>query len=299
VAARVTVTGEGSRYHLDFEAESDGVKSRRRLVVDSCEAVTEAAALLLLLTMDPILARALGVEEPTSTPDDATLPSEPPPDEPSAEPVEKATPAKASPVSNVTSEVDSVDEPNRRNPPPRIAGGDSGWRGWVGVGPEFVQGMTPAAALGPAVSAGLGYGVLRLSGSAGWHRAWTANLEGLEDGSVEAELVRAGAGVGVQFGTSGVQLGPVVGVGFERVTARTFGISAPGEGSTSWPTLRGGVGLNALISTPWSLSAEVGALLPLSRPSFLVEGEPRAAHQPAKVGAEVLVAISWAWGSQF
>src|SRR5690606_7343759 len=63
VSAQVHVTTRGQEYRLEYRADRDGTQSRRVLTLDSCEAVTEASALLLLLTIDPILADTMGATQ--------------------------------------------------------------------------------------------------------------------------------------------------------------------------------------------------------------------------------------------
>jgi hypothetical protein len=133
----------------------------------------------------------------------------------------------------------------------------------------------------------------------GWQRAFTAELPGVEDASIEADLLRADLRTAVHLGTQRFELGPTVGIGVERMAARSVGVETPGRGATHWPTLSGGVTLNASISEPWGLAAGTGLVLPLARPNFLVRGEDEIAHRPARLGFEAWVGISWAFRSQF
>jgi hypothetical protein len=139
------VLAKGSGYVLEYRAQKGTVESRRTLVLDSCEAAREAAVLLLLLTLDPILAESLGASRVV---EQAEAPG--PPSVPTAE----VTPTPLGPVNSAASAGTTRPAKGTTHPsraPLKEAAG-RGWvpGGWLAMGGSLVSSLTARAKNGLA-----------------------------------------------------------------------------------------------------------------------------------------------------
>ncbi len=297
IAARVVVKGEPERYILDFRATKDGVESRRRLLVDTCEAATEAGALLLLLTLDPLLADRLGASEiveqketegPPPEPEDKTAP-EPTPAEDVKAPESEPTAAQTPPSPSESRAVDV----------PLVEGGDWVRGGWIGAGPTLITGMTPSAAYGGTLRGGFELGRLQVAVAGAYLVAPEAPIPAIEGAGVRSTMARASVRGEPRFGTGWWHFGPAVGLSLEYVAATSVDITSSGAGATQWLSGQVGVWSTAMISESWGLRLDAGATFPFERPRYRIVGVQEPVHRPAWVGVEAFVGAFWAWGSQF
>ena len=66
--------------------------------------------------------------------------------------------------------------------------------------------------------------------------------------------------------------------------ARGFGAASNYDASAAWMAATGGVLLRLPVTSWLALRADADAIVPLSRPTFVVEGDG-AVHRPASLGA--------------
>jgi hypothetical protein len=294
VNAVIDVTPSGSNYVLSFRAQKGAVESRRALVLDSCEAAREVSVLLLLLAVDPILAESLGASRVV---EQAQAPAPPP------APVAEATPTQPGTV-RLTPAAAPTPRLTRRAPSrpraPAHDGHERGWvdGGWFALGGLLVSSVTPAAGFGVALEGGVRRAPFRVGASGGWARSLAATVDEVPGASLSASLLRAHLMASWELGPRDLRFGPVITLGVERVDAEVRGISAPTSGSTPLLSATAGGWLNLVVSRGWGLTARASALIPLEQPRFRVAGLREALHQPGPVGADVVLGVSWAWGSQ-
>jgi hypothetical protein len=80
-----------------------------------------------------------------------------------------------------------------------------------------------------------------------------------------------------------VEISPCAGADLQMVSAKGFGATTNYDASAAWISATGG-GLVRVPVTSWlALRGEADALVPLSRPRFVVEGDG-AVHKPAAIG---------------
>jgi hypothetical protein len=146
------------------------------------------------------------------------------------------------------------------------------------------RGMLPAAAIGGALTLAWTPGRLRIEAEA---RRW-----GSQNGSV------AEYGSGARFSVTSLggracwaalktgrfELSPCTGADAHLVSAPGFGADTNYSRSAAWTALGGG-GLGRISLTSWlAVRARAEAVIPLSRPTFIVENEG-SVHRPSIVGA--------------
>ena len=81
-----------------------------------------------------------------------------------------------------------------------------------------------------------------------------------------------------------VELSPCAGADVQVMSARGFGAARNYDASAAWMSVSGGALLRIPLTSWVALRAQVDAIVPLSRPSFVVEGDG-AVHRPAGLGA--------------
>ncbi len=311
--ARVKVTARGDRYVVEYSARTNGVRSSRTLNVDSCEAATEAAALLLLLTLDPVLADTIGAAKVV--------------DAAEAEPEQPAKPEPSSGQNADAEEEDDDDErsatgepspatPEAANSTPQraqapastdvdvaqptenalaAAMGDT----WFGLGAQTVTGVTPRLGIGAGLVGGAEFGWLSTELGVLWARALDATVPSIDGSRVVARLWEAHIDAGAQLGTRTFGYGPRVGLGAVMLQAETGGVTETGAGSSQWLVVRGGAHISTAITGAWTLTAGGDVLWSLRRPRFLIAGADQVvAHRPATFGSELFLGISYRWSSQ-
>ncbi|MGE5784778.1 MAG: hypothetical protein ACM3ZE_09305 [Myxococcales bacterium] len=291
VRATISIRASDSNYLVRFQARKGEVESRRTLVVDGCEAATEASTLLLLLTLDPVLAESLGAnrvmansENADPTPQaDANVP----PAQPVSEPLPVSTPHKPFAI-----------EPQRS--PATIASPGLRWDlgAWAAFGGAMVSHVTPAVGLGVALEGGVRVGRLRIGMRSGWIQSLSAPVDELAGASVRAKMLRAHLTTGFELGSRAIRFGPAFDIGVDYVTAEVEGVSVSRPGSTPLISAAAGVWTNVVITGSYGLVARFGALFPLERPRFQVVSLQHPVHQPGPVGLDGFIGLFYVWGSQ-
>lgn len=291
-AANVTVvvTPRDARYLLSYRARRADVVSQRSLVVDGCEAASEVAALLMILTLDPVLAESLGaaqvveqVATPAAAPEPAPAAAPPAPTEPPPAAAPESTPPAPPPPPPL------APRPARR---PWLDGA------WLALGGARLTAVTPSAGYGFSMEGGVRRAPLRLSASGGWARSLDVDIEGVPGARLRATVLRAHVTAALEIGPRPLRFGPSADLGVEVLTADPRGISAGHSGSTPLVSAALGGWASLAISRHWGLLGRAKVLLPLERPRFWVGGLEAPVFQPERVGSDLSLGVFFAWGSQ-
>lgn len=261
-SATVTGTANGD-FHLLLIVQHGDEQLTRKLEAPSCVELSDAAALILALVLDPeLLARG----EPTPPPNEARESSSAAPPAPARDavalPVREARPsvarAKAAPVTARARLVPFVE-----------------------LGPVASWGVIPSPALGVSLSGGFDFRSWRVSVTGAYFPSRHAQAAG-SAASAAFELRTIGASLCYsQRLTEGLRLGPCLLSDFGSVAALGEGVDAPQGDTKRW----GSTGLAALLRYASRRAFEVGVQaslqLPWGRPQYWLAGS--RVYDPAAV----------------
>lgn len=309
-AALRTVPSEAPREHLDAEVEVErgerwtvtirtkraGIAAaERRLDATSCEALADATAVILALALVP---SQPDESPPIGAPGSAQGPGEvagpPSPStaaaaaaDPGAAPVAASAPtptpiAAAAPAGAAPDAVDRA-APSREPYAHALAAGAS----------LATDGTTlPGPALGVRASVGWTPSRARLE-LAGAAYADQSKTTGISAAGATFTLLVAGARGCWAIVRDAVELSPCAGADVQIVKAHGYGASANYDASAAWLSATGGALVRVPVTRWLALRGDVDAVVPLSRPTFVVEGDgavhrPKALGVRAGIGAELL-----------
>lgn len=248
LAARVVVRKETSGYHADVSLDRGAGASGnvRSLEGSTCAEVTDAVALVLALTLDPTaVAPARTVMPPA--------------------PTVRAAPA---PTATAPATADSA----QPEAPRRVQDAPIPVHLATSVGAFLDSSMLPSLAAGAR---------LGVQGSYGWARLEARGALAFEN---EASIANRAAGARYRFfalgllpGAQVLSRGPfsidlLAGAQWVRVLGSSFGVSQVADGGTSLAVLDAAAVARLELFSWLLLRAEIEGWVPLSRPSFLVEG---------------------------
>lgn len=254
-----------------------GGRQTRILRARSCEALAEATALLLAVTIDP----TANLETPAEPPPEPT--AEPPP-EPAVEPSRQAA---VEPPPEPALPVLAPGPTAVASPPPRRAT----LQGFVAAGLQTQWGALP----------GLGLGVLA-AGGLRWRRARVQALASYVSTVRERELAAApevrlrgdqwwlGVTGCATFSRGRIAL-PLCGGWFAgAVRTRARGLASGGTLRLPWTGALVDAGLRVLLHPRIALALQGGAQIPILRPTFRVDGIG-VVHQTTSVVAQAQLGL--------
>jgi hypothetical protein len=268
--------------------------AERHLEATSCAALADATAVILALALIP---EASTTRNASATPAVSAAAAAAPAPEAEAAPAAAAPPPSRPP------------SPAAAPPPSPVASPAPAERALVSDG-ALVSDADRAAAQGAfahalAASASLHADGTTLPSAAVGGRAalaWTPARVRLEVGGSyfsEQSKTTATSGAGAAFtllvadargcwaiarsARSGVELSPCIGADVEVVQARGFGAAKNYDANAAWVSATGGALLRVPMTSWLALRADAGAIVPFSRPRFVVEGDG-AVHRPAPLG---------------
>lgn len=295
VRATVAVRETRAGLRVNYDATRSGHSSKRELVVTDCAAAVEASALLLVLTLDPVLASSATVDGLATGPVDA----EP---APSVEPAPEPTPASkpepkvvAAPKSRLPEPRPIEDAPDALPSPSIVEGG------WLGLGGELVTGVSPTVGRGLRLDLGTTAFGARFGIWGAYN--WVSDHAVPELGpaaNLRSQLMRLRAWGGPVFAAGITRFGPVLSLGVEHLRANVVGIARPAPGHSTWLSASAGGHLDVHFSSAVALRLQAAALLSLERPTFSVRRGPEVVlvYQPSPIGLEASGGLVWVWGSQ-
>jgi hypothetical protein len=272
--ASVDITRVGPE-RLSLRVRTDGpeTQSARTLEVDTCAAAVRAAALLIVLAIDPMAVSA----------EDAVLTDSEPADPPS--PPEQTEPPPPAPKEETVRETPTPSSPSRQRTPTQLTVSAMG----AGLGH---WGETAALAFGATLGARARYGRLSVLGAGSWLAERESDLD-----APNTRLATSALGVhgelGWELGHAPLHFGPHVGMGMRRVQAQALGISEPRPAQSSyWSHLRAGVSMNVELSKFLEVFSNVSAVIPLQPPTYSVEGLGEV-HQAEALGLDLQLGVFW------
>lgn len=264
VHASVRITEHEGLFVAELDLTSSDGSDRRRLDAERCDVVTDAAAYVVAVMIDPMVEPSLSeVEsEPVAEPAPVVEPTAPPRPEAAREP----TPG-----------------PQRRSSPRPPDTTRARIRAALRVGPAIGVGLLPSVAPGIVGGAALLLPRLRIELLAAHWFARPARL---------ADRPETGGDIGLTTGA--VRMCPLamrkpveipVCAGFElgSMRGRGVGISDPAEVRLLWAAFAAGAGLVWVPVPRVGLWLDASLVVPVSRPVFSAENVGRV-YQPAVVG---------------
>ena len=240
--------------------------SQRELDAESCTAVTAAAAVIVALTIEAQPSDAGGEISPALEASVDAGPRPPPVD------------AGLSPLD---AEV-APEDPD---------GGEASPLSFFLAGSALGSvGALPRAALGVGGALGLARGPFQVEAIVGyWPDVSHAIAGDLSRGGTFRSLTAGARGCGVHtWGRIGAGL--CGGASFTSVHAEAFGVRTPIAAEGAWPSLRGDALVQVGLSRVLALRATVGGVVPLTRPTFEVEGGG-VVYRPSAVGLDLSAGV--------
>lgn len=253
--ARVTRAEDGG-WLLHLTIISGGLVDARELVGDSCQALVDSVAVILALQLSPTENDDNELRLPAPVRSAAPAPAP----VPSADRAQRASPRSRFVQLALSGTADSAALP-RLALGGRVELGSAVERWYFGAG--FVQWLRQEEALGLARS---GHG----------HFGWRAGF------------------FQVCHGTWGEQLrfGPCLGAELGQLSARSSNVRVPGVVAEPWVAALGGIGFAAPFGPHLSFTSSLQAVVPLRRPSFVIEGIGEI-HQPRPIGVRSALGLAW------
>ncbi len=296
-AHAVVTEPQTGTWHVSLTTVVDGVRGAREIDAASCSALADATALIVALAIDPSSASIAARSGPTGStgaanlgpapsssspaPPSSAQPAGPPTaPEPRARPREAAQPAAPHADRAAASDVAS---------PARLS---------VGASVAGDVGSLPAVALGAAVGV-----EWRLVRTAPWHvrasaSAWvpqdaTAGAPGGAEGA-RLHLYAASLTGCYEPHVWSLEVGPCAGLEVALLTADGFGTSIPLSGQGSWLSPIAGLASSFGLTRAVALTWEIDGLVPLARPSYVVQeasGATLSVHRPSAIAGRMGIGL--------
>ncbi len=271
---RVAITEREGGFVADIETLTEGGTRRRRLPHSDCRKLSEGAALIIALAIDPATIDVVDPEALDTIQDAEEAPPEVEQEEPAAETVEVVQPQpQPQPPSPTTT-------PPRSSPSPRR--GLRPWWGAARVAFDFGIGRLPTIDLGGTVGVTVGGGPLRIEVLGG---AWGPRSIAVEDGSRAvfwAWAVAARVGGAIPVGRV-VELPILAGVDVGQIRAEGRGLERAGSAAPLVGHVHLVPGVTVWVHPNVGVLFEADLFVPWIRPTFSVAGRGEI-HQAAPVG---------------
>jgi hypothetical protein len=261
-SARVEKADDGG-WMLQLETVSGTTRDQRELLGGSCQALVDALTVMLALQLNPSEASLRASEpephdqKPVSPPVSAVANVA---DESASRRAPPAADARAHLLLSVAGSLDGTALP-------RIAPGaraELTWnlrRWYVGAGASLWLSQQQAITAGHSGRASFGFRALSLVGC---HASW-------------GEPVRFGPCLAAEVG---------------QLSAESSGVRVPDRVSQLWLSALGGIGFWLPLGESALLTSNLGVVVPLRRPSFVIEGVG-VIHQPRPAGSRVALGVAW------
>jgi hypothetical protein len=271
ISAQARVERRADRYWLSLQLQLDGRRARRELSDDSCASLSDVAAWLIAVAVDPQLPAP-------QTPDTGRAPAAQDADRQAA----ATQPASAA---------DDTERPPRRDAPVRPDRAPE-WR--IGVlGGVFAAGLAgPTGSLG--VNAQLVLDRLAFELIALHHFARTLTLAAVS-GRYEFESQELGLASCLHWGER-LQLGPCIGLSGLRTHAEAFGIAQARPATFVWGIAVLSFAADYALLGPVRLRMDAGIWTPFSpRPRYTVSGVVGSVAEAAQLGGAIRLGAEAFW----
>ncbi|APR82271.1 Vegetative cell wall protein gp1 precursor (Hydroxyproline-rich glycoprotein 1) [Minicystis rosea] len=296
---------EGFRVHL--VTDMGGAIGERDFAGPSCLSVARAAALIVALTFDPEAVARRSADGP-ATP--TAAPSPPPPVASTSAPV--APPAPSTPPVASTSAPSTPPPASTsalaapRNPaappsvpaPPRAASIAVDASERTAAPPRFAVSLLTGISLGalPGVGFGIGgragvsFGRFGVDLSAAYWPDRSASVPAKAGAGGDVRLVAGDARACYVFPLGRFEIGPCAGIELGRASAVGFGVRHPGSGAALWiaPLVEGTAAFS--LHRRFAFRLDIGALVPIERATFVLDGVGSVFRASAVVGRSSLAA---------
>lgn len=275
LTARGTVTTSATGYTLSLTMEHGEATSVRTVEAAGCDELADLAALLLVMTLDPLAGR------PGPQPEPAPEPIVPKP-EPKPEPDPDPTPA---PKEEAPTRPSPPPEPERDEPTPKVLD----IRGAAGVGGGW--GPLPGAGAAFSLSGGLGQQHWAAHVTA---EAWLPSEAGTPAGNT-VRVWLAGFGVqgcGILTPAKRWTVPLCAAVVAGPMSARGRGVDTPRTRRTAWLAARVEPGVVGWVLPFLGLGLHASGHYALRRPGFTVDGAG-AIHTARALGVRGMLGVSF------
>ena len=290
--ARGVVVQRGSGYVLQLATQLDGSQGFRRLQATHCAELTQPAALVLALSIDPnVLTRQNQAGPPgQATPPVTSAVGSLPPTEPTAAPLppppaaapppapKAPEPTRAASPSNNAARDARLDAP--RAPGSRESRTKSPLHARAGAGGAIDAGTLPAPALGGTVALAGGYDRLELEARSALFATQTKAVVGSAAGDLS---LTSGAVSACYRALDIARLSACASGEAGRLSGEGVGVSDPGSGAVWLWTGLVGARASQDIGEGLALWLRVDAAIAVNRPRFVLENVG-AVHQRSRIG---------------
>jgi hypothetical protein len=267
LVARVTVDRVGRRWHLVLAMDHAGRTTVRELDAETCSTATDAAAVILALTID-----TLGHDEA-----DAGTSGQPAPD---------AGPTDVDAGSLLPPYADAAPTTSEE-PPPDDAGDRSSSLPLILLAEVASDtGTLPRTGFGFAGGLGFVAKPLRVEATLGYWPGVSTDLASAPSrGGSFAMFVTELRGCALAE-ASFLSLGGCAGAGLTTMRAEAFGVTTPISATASWSSFVADGVMIGRLSRVFSLRLNAGMAVPFARATFEVEGVG-VVHRPAAAALEL------------
>jgi hypothetical protein len=300
VSARVSQE-DGGGYRLRLEATRGGTPRVRELRGPTCAAVTDAAAVILALMIDPSAVASAPEEAPKMPQGEAPKAAQSEPTKTAQVEAPRTAPGEVAvnPAVAPSGPTPTAPAPAASSAPPsnglagapapaRAPGLSLGLGAWAGAD---VGSIGPLSAGFGAVGA-LFYRRQRFELGFGFWPERSSTLADRPSTGGDVSLVAISAGTCRAIPAGPISLSPCGSLEVGRLSAAGFGVERPGSGAAAWVALKAG---GMAIWEPWDrvgLTLRLEAVAPFVRPRFILENvgtvhRPSAVASRAAAGVEV------------
>jgi hypothetical protein len=265
VRARGRVEKHAGRYRVALEITTASSRGERALDASTCDALASSAAVVIAMSVAPAAERAR--EEAAASASAPSVSSDGPPAAPAPPAAASAPPVPSSP---------------ERSSPAPAAGADRTARVLLRAELAGDAGLLPSATVGGGVALGVVlFRDLALEAN--------ADLFATKDGTVESSPARGASFALFTIGaracwalTHGIEVAPCLGVEVARIGASGFGAAKVSDAdSLTWGP-EALLGARLPVTGPLSVRFGLGAFVPISRQSFVINAAGTV-HQPQAV----------------
>jgi hypothetical protein len=264
VTARGAVRSVGSGYELLLDTEQGARAGHRSVHASSCDEIADAAALIIALAIDPALGQFMPEPVAPAAPTAALPPPVPPP--PVLPPAREPRPAQARPP--------------------------SGMPLGAAVGASFVAdwGTLPGVAWGFELALGIELQRVRIEVTGLRLPGQDRTIESNPDRGGTIDLWAGGLRSCYVAGDDDSGIGGCAGVEMGQLRGQGFGADREDTRSVAWLAARLGALLRYQLAPSIAVRGAIEALLPATRPEFLLDNVG-VVHRPEPISGRLVIGL--------